>query len=320
MKRTRLLALALGVTALGAAVLYAGGAAVEQAVLRVGITGLLIVALIHLPVIALTGSAWWLLGADLPRASPWKFIWARYVREGTAEVLPFSQLGGIVAGARSLTLTGLPSVPVAATLLADLLIEQAAKLPYLLAGVVLLVLAGRAAPLRLLGAALVPLGMLALLVGPGRTRLVALLARGIEALAHRWPALEAARTASLEPGLRWNRRTAAAFATHTVAWALGALETWVVCRLMGLTVSPVQALIIDSLFSALRTFGFAVPAALGVQEAGYVVACALVGVPAAPAVALSLVRRVRELLVGAPALGLWQAVEGGRALAGLSDK
>jgi hypothetical protein len=45
-----------------------------------------------------------------------------------------------------------------------------------------------------------------------------------------------------------------------------------------------------------------------------------IGVPAAPAVALSLVRRVRELLVGAPALGLWQAVEGGRALAGLSDK
>lgn len=56
------------------------------------------------------------------------------------------------------------------------------------------------------------------------------------------------------------------------------------------------------------------------QEAGYVLACALIGVPAAPAVALSLLRRVRELLVGAPALGLWQAVEGGRALAGLSDK
>ena len=113
---------------------------------------------------------------------------------------------------------------------------------------------------------------------------------------------------------------AAALATHSGAWALGAAETWVVCHLMGLAVSPAQALILDSLFCGLRTFGFAVPAALGVQEAGYVLACALIGVPAAPAVALSLLRRVRELLVGAPALGVWQAVEGGRALAGLSDK
>ncbi len=320
MMRTRPIALVIGVTALVAAVLYAGGFAVEQAVLRVGITGLLLLALLHLPAIGLTGSAWWLLGADLPRASPWKFIWARYVREGTAEVLPFSQLGGILAGARSLALTGLPSVPVAATLLVDLLIEQLAKLPYLLAGMALLVLAGHTAPLRLLGAALVPAGVLALLVGPGRARLAALLGRGLEALARRWPALDTAGSVPLERRLRWDRRTAEAFATHTLAWALGALETWVACHLMGLAVSPAQALIIDSLFSALRTFGFAVPAALGVQEAGYVVACALVGVPAAPAVALSLVRRVRELLVGVPALGLWQAVEGGRALAGLSDK
>jgi hypothetical protein len=43
--------------------------------------------------------------------------------------------------------------------------------------------------------------------------------------------------------------------------------------------------------------------------------CALVGIPAAPAVALSLIRRVRELLIGTPGLGLWQLLEGRRALA-----
>ena len=319
MRRTALIALLLGVAALVGTIVYAGIGGVEQAVLRLGFAGLLLVALIHLPVIALTGSAWWLIGAELPGASAWKFIWARYVREATAEVLPFSQLGGIVAGARSLRLAGLESLPVAATLLKDLLLEQLAKVPYVLAGLAVLLLGGRDAPLRLVAAALAPLGLLALAALLGRARLVGLLTRLAAALARRWPALGVGGTASLERLWRWDRRALAAFATHALTWVLGAGETWVVCRLMGLAVSPAQALVIDSLFSGLRTVGFAVPAALGVQEAGYVLACALVGVPAAPAVALSLIRRVREMLLCVPALGIWQAVEGGRALAGLSD-
>jgi uncharacterized membrane protein YbhN (UPF0104 family) len=89
---------------------------------------------------------------------------------------------------------------------------------------------------------------------------------------------------------------------------------------MGLAVSPAQALILDSLFCGLRTVGFVVPAALGVQEAGYVLVCALVGVPAAPAVALSLLRRLSDLVLGAPALGVWPWIEGRRALARLVPK
>lgn len=320
MSRATLLSLAVGVIALAATIAYAGAGGIEQAVLRVGIVGVVLVALIHLPVIATTGSAWWVIGQGLPGASPWKFMWARYVREATAEVLPFSQLGGLVAGARALTLSGLGSVPVAAALLADVMVEQLAKLPYVLAGVTLLLLEERSAPARVIGAALAPVGVLAIVATVGRKPCAAMLRRGAAALSRRWPALRAQHAALPERLLHWDRRTLAAFATHTGAWAMGAAETWVVCQLMGLAVSPAEALIIDSLFCGLRTFGFAVPAALGVQEAGYVLACALVGVPAAPAVALSLIRRVRELLIGVPALGVWQAVEGGRALAGLSDK
>ena len=319
MRRTALIALLLGVAALVTTVVYAGIGGVEQAVLRLGVAGLLLVALIHLPVIALTGAAWWLIGAELPGASLWKFIWARYVREATAEVLPFSQLGGIVAGARALSLAGLESLPVAATLLKDLLLEQLAKVPYVLAGLAVLLLGGRDAPLRLVAAALAPLGLLALAAFLGRARLAGLFTRFAAALERRRPVLGVAANASLEPLWRWDRRAGAALATHAVTWVLGAGETWVVCRLMGLAVSPAQALVIDSLFSGLRTVGFAVPAALGIQEAGYVLVCALVGVPPAPAVALSLIRRVREMLLGVPALGIWQAVEGGRALAGLSE-
>ena len=324
MSRARVLALVLGAAGLVATVGYAGALPVEQAVWRVGVAGLLLVALIHLPVIMTTGSAWFLIGRELRGASPWKFIWARYVREATAEVLPFSQLGGIVAGVRSLSMTGLDSLAVSGALLSDLIIEQLAKVPYVLAGAALLLLGTHAAAPRVIGAALLPVCLLAVLVLGARARLVPLLERAVQALARRRRAVGGDQMADLRPILQrliaWDRRTAGAFATHTAAWALGAVETWVVCHLMGLGVTAAQALIVDSLFCGLRTFGFAIPAALGAQEAGYVLVCALVAVPAAPAVTLSLVRRVRELLVGMPALGAWQLLEGGRALAGLSGK
>jgi hypothetical protein len=41
---------------------------------------------------------------------------------------------------------------------------------------------------------------------------------------------------------------------------------------------------------------------VGVQEGGFVLVCGLFGVPAEAAVALSVLKRVRELLVGVPAL------------------
>ena len=66
---------------------------------------------------------------------------------------------------------------------------------------------------------------------------------------------------------------------------------------------------IDSLGTALRTLGFLVPGALGIQEAGYVIICALFGITPAGAIAFSLARRARDLLIGLAGLGLWQALE-----------
>jgi uncharacterized membrane protein YbhN (UPF0104 family) len=78
---------------------------------------------------------------------------------------------------------------------------------------------------------------------------------------------------------------------------------------MGIDAGLGQALVIDSLGTAFRTLGFLVPGALGVQEAGYVIICALFGIPPAGAVAFSLARRARDLLIGLAGLGLWQTLE-----------
>ena len=66
---------------------------------------------------------------------------------------------------------------------------------------------------------------------------------------------------------------------------------------------------IESLSQAVRAAAFLVPGALGVQEAGFVAICSAFGIPAAPALALSLVKRVPELIIGPPFLFIWHAHE-----------
>ena len=63
---------------------------------------------------------------------------------------------------------------------------------------------------------------------------------------------------------------------------------------------------------AVRATGFLVPGALGIQEGGFMMLAALVGIPAQLGLALSLARRVREMMLGVPALLAWQFFEGRR--------
>jgi hypothetical protein len=54
-----------------------------------------------------------------------------------------------------------------------------------------------------------------------------------------------------------------------------------------------------------RSGAFAVPGALGVQEGGFVLLGPLVGVSPETALALALVKRVRELAIGGGGLLVW---------------
>jgi len=101
---------------------------------------------------------------------------------------------------------------------------------------------------------------------------------------------------------------------HLVACLLGTVETWLVLYAMGAQVSWEDAFVIESLGQAARSIGFAVPGALGVQEAGYILVCGLFGVDPGTAIAMSMVKRARELAVGLPGLVAWQWAEGKRLL------
>jgi putative membrane protein len=156
------------------------------------------------------------------------------------------------------------------------------------------------------------LGMLALLIAQ-RSRFLSRTVRALQrvmpgsvgSLIGRAEALDAALHA-----LHARRGTLA----RCVMWRLGAtllytVETWLAMRALGLSVTWQEALILESLGRAVRSAAFFVPGGLGVQEGGLVLLGNVLGLPAPVLLALSFVKRAREILVGVPALAAWGIVE-----------
>jgi uncharacterized membrane protein YbhN (UPF0104 family) len=102
---------------------------------------------------------------------------------------------------------------------------------------------------------------------------------------------------------------------HFCGWIAGAIGTWIALRLIHVPVDIVSVIALDSLVYGVRSLAFFVPNALGVQEAAYALLAPLVGVGKEFALAVSLIKRARDIAVGIPILLVWQLIEGRRALA-----
>ena len=313
MKWRSAVGLILGAAVLAAMLIYAGAGAVVRTLAGLRLTGLLIIVLVHLPVEALMGTAWRLAAGTAPAASPQRYMWARLVRDAAAETLPFSQIGGFVLGVRALRLGGQAALRGVLSMSVDLVVELAAKLPYVLAGVLaLFALAPGSGLMRPLGIGLLLTAAAVAVPVLWRRRLGEAFQRAIRKFSQRWPVLTSLRRMHAEGDintvlddilgqrarLRWG------FALHLLCWFLGAAELWLIFHLLGQPVTAGRALVIDSVVAGLRTFVFMVPAAAGVQEASYVLACAVFGISPAAAVAVSFARRARDLTIGAATLGI----------------
>jgi uncharacterized membrane protein YbhN (UPF0104 family) len=90
----------------------------------------------------------------------------------------------------------------------------------------------------------------------------------------------------------------------------GSFEIWFVLRLFGHPVDWRAAIVVESLTQAVRHIAFVIPAGLGVQEAALVVFGRTFGIDAELALAVSMAKRVREVLLGVVSLLSWQWMEG----------
>jgi putative membrane protein len=311
-RRGTAIAFIIGVAAVAAAVVYAGTGAVLRAVESLHISGLLVLVLLHLPIVVLMGFAWYLASGADPPASQSRFVWARFVRDGAGELLPFLQLGGIVFGLRALGRNRAITIGAVSASI-DGVIELTAKLPYVFAALLtLLALAPQSRLTRLLLLAVAITGGFVAVLLFARRSLGASLQAIVRAITARWPGVlgldDGATGRDLQACfsriLSQRGRLWSGFMLHLCCWCLGAVEVWVTFRLLGLNLTLLQALAIDGTVVGLRTFGWLVPAAAGVQEASYMLAAAVFGIPPAAAIAASFARRARDLVLGVGTMGI----------------
>ncbi|HTT00483.1 MAG TPA: lysylphosphatidylglycerol synthase domain-containing protein [Steroidobacteraceae bacterium] len=320
MKLRLVIIAALGVALALYLVLRIGWGAVLSSAASLGWRGFVILCLYSLGMFVVLGSAWCVLLPASLGLGLRVFVWARMVRDAAAEVLPFSQLGGMVLGGRAAILHGVERPMAFASMIVDVTTEMFAQLAYVALGIAIL---STHAPRGSAAASLTSffeIGLLLAAMAGGA--FLALQRYGhwmTEKLAARLMprALSAttAVTATIDSIYRSPARVCVSAVVHFAGWIASAVGTWIAFRLIGTNIDVASVIAIESLVYAARSAAFVVPNALGVQEAAYTVLAPLFGVPPGIGLAVSLLKRARDIAVGAPVLLIWQTLEGQRAFA-----
>lgn len=309
-----LVATAVGLIVATGSVGAVGVRPVLSAMASIGWVGMGVFTAWSLGVLALLGGAWIAVAPGQPAERLALFAWARTTREAATDILPFSQLGGLVVGARTLAAAGVPEPVVYASMIVDMTTEMAAQLLFTLAGVAVLLLVLTDAPVQrglvplALGGLAAMAGLMALFVFAQKPVLKLAGALGARLLPGSVAATETIRV-TLDAIYREPRRVILAFLFNLAAWLASAAGAWIALGFMGSGVPLWAVLTIEALIFTLRSVAFAIPGALGVQEAAYVLVGPLFGLPPDHALALSLLKRGRDLLIGMPALLAWQVGE-----------
>jgi glycosyltransferase 2 family protein len=306
--------LAIVALAAGALTLYIlksiGFKPIFLAATTIGWRGFAILYLYQFILFVILGTAWYVLVPASCQARARVFIWARMVRDASSDLLPFSHLGGILLGARTAASHGV-LLPVAfGSVVTDVTTEMLAQIAFSAVGVVILMafaphnsltfpLAGSAA----VGLLLIILSCAAFVAFQryGRTFTVKLLSRLLPGAA---PVTDAV-AGQIAAIYRRPAKVGLSVLFHCAGWVASALSTWIALLLMGVHAHVWTVLAIESLVCAVRSMAFLVPSGLGVQEVAYAAIAPLFGVGAEIGLAVSMLKRARDVAVGLPILMLW---------------
>ncbi len=257
-------------------------------------------------------------------------------------LLPVGQVGGEIVRARMLIKRQVETGMAIATVIGDQTLQIATQAIYALLGLVLFINAqveqttqSQVLWLVLLGFVLFGLVSAGLywLQHQGLFQLFARIARKFTSLSTRdngtfqnssaeasqkpIPTLEE-RAAQLDAALKsmYQRRDRLVVAA---LWRCGfrltaAAETWFALYFLGHPVTVGEAIILESMGQAIRSAAFLIPGGLGAQEGGIMLIGVALGIPSDIALASSLCKRVRELVLGLPGLIAWQIDEGRQML------
>jgi putative membrane protein len=308
-----LMGLALGTAIIG----YYGFGSVASALFAIGWGGFAALCGYHFILFGILGSAWSSVLPPSRRIAVRAFIWGRLIRDSGSEVLPLSQIGGIVMGARAATLAGVPPTVAYASTVADVTLEVIAQIAYVVLGLLLLLSLKPQStyiyPVAIgVGVSILAIASFIAVQHYGFAPLQRLASRSALSILPKALSRMAPVHATLRAIYRYRPGLARGVALHFVAWVGSGVEGYFALHLMGVGLGIGAILAIESLLYAIRSIAFAVPNAAGVQEGAYVVLGGLFGLAPETMLALSLFKRARDVVIGVPALVIWQALEGNR--------
>ncbi|HZP09856.1 lysylphosphatidylglycerol synthase domain-containing protein [Methyloceanibacter sp.] len=305
----------LGLAVATVLIVHFGWRQVADAALAVGWQGLAVLIGIYLVCLLLCAVAWRLLILDAPPRAVLICLWARWLRESVGNLIALLPTAGEIAGARELALAGVRPGMAGASIVVDLTLEILSQIVFTLFGLALLITWYRGLAI---GPWLVTGITLSVLAAGGfilaqRQGLFRFLERLPERFDVKWAWSVLPDAEGIHAGLRaiyrHRARVLSSGAIHLAAWAAGAGEAYAGLSFMGHAIAWSDALILESIAFALRTAAFVIPSRLGIQEGGYILIGALFGLSPEVALALSLLKRGRELVTGLPCLVIWQSIE-----------
>ena len=287
---------------------------VLEALQAVGWAGVGAILLLHLLPTLICGLAWWVLLRPHSAESWFTYFWLRWIRGGADGVVPILPLSGELIATRLLNLRG--AAFAGAAVIVDVTAELMGQLLFAFLGFALL-LATHPAAHHL---SWIAVGIAVMTVQAGgfyvaqKKGLFRIIEHPLEWLRRRRRTPESRTERRLHEQIlvihAHQRAFLASVLLHLAGWMVGALEAWIGLRLMGHPLSVAGVLALESLVAAARSVIFFVPLNAGVQEGAYVLLGGLLGLPPGLALAVSLLRRARDLIKGLPALAVWQLIEG----------
>ena len=88
-------------------------------------------------------------------------------------------------------------------------------------------------------------------------------------------------------------------------WVSGAFEIYIFLIIIGIDAKLIDVILIESVTAIVRSVAFFIPAGLGIQELTFIIIGEYVGYSAIVSFSMAIGRRLREILVGLPAIIVW---------------
>ena len=250
------------------------------------------------------------------KISSFFLFWVAGIREAMNGLLPVLRVGGDLTGIRLAAQGGTSKVLAVASVLVEVTLTMMSQILFTLLGICILVGIGHAHEpvgtiiIAMLVAVLVVSGFILAQHGRPFTFFRRLLKfAGANERMLEWLDDPQRFDYAIRQLYQDTRKLMKAMCWQMAGLLAGVAETWIALWLMNHRVGWGDALILESLSQATRSASFFVPSGIGVQEGSLVVFGGLLGIQSDVSLALSMVKRMREILFGLPFLVSWQWFE-----------